>query len=78
MVKDIKLLFDVNNAQELKQVLVSAVKVNKKTGSSTCVLAKFDTSRENYIKTTNLGDSGYVIFRPNEDGTVSKIFRSKD
>ena len=29
----------------LKQILVDAVKANKNIGSSTCVLAKFDTER---------------------------------
>jgi hypothetical protein len=39
-------------------------------GSSTCVMAKFDTERENILKTTNLGDSGYILFKPNRDGTI--------
>ena len=47
-------------------------------GSSTCVLAKFDTSRQNYLRTTNLGDSGYVLFRPDMKGNLEKLFRSKE
>jgi hypothetical protein len=39
-------------------------------GSSTCVLAKFDTERPNILKTTNLGDSGYALFKPSRDGTL--------
>jgi hypothetical protein len=42
------------------------------------VIAKFDTSRENYIKTTNLGDSGYLLIRPEGDGTFTKLFRTKE
>jgi protein phosphatase PTC7 len=37
------MIFDANQAQELKSVLVESVKINQNTGSSTCVLAKFDT-----------------------------------
>ena len=43
--RDIHFLFGKNQAQELKQILVDAVKANKNIGSSTCVLAKFDTER---------------------------------
>ena len=49
-------------------MLVDAVVANGQIGSSTAVLAKFDTSRENFIKTTNLGDSGYTLLRPLGDG----------
>jgi protein phosphatase PTC7 len=64
----------------LKQVLVDSVKDNRYKGSTTCVLAKFDTSRENVIKTTNLGDSGYLILRPStaKDGELVLMFRSKE
>jgi len=78
LVHNIKTIFDQNEAQELKNVLVDAVKANNQTGSSTAVLAKFDTSRENWIKTTNLGDSGYTILRPLGDGKFKQIFRSKE
>lgn len=72
-------MFDKNNAKELREVLVDAVKLNKNQGSTTCVLAKFDTQRPNYIKTTNLGDSGYILYRPNlENGTLTKLFRTVD
>lgn len=78
LVTDINHKFEKNNAWELRHILVESVKVNKKTGTSTVVIAKFDTSRENYIKTTNLGDSGYLILRPKEDGKFEQIFRSKE
>ena len=72
-------MFDKNEAKELREVLVDAVAVNKNQGSTTCVLAKFDTQRPNYIKTTNLGDSGYILYRPNfENGTLTKLFRTVD
>lgn len=76
--RDIKHLFDKNNAQELKAVLVQAVKANKNIGSSTVVLAKFDTTRENFLKATNLGDSGYLLLRPEADGTFTHLFRTKE
>lgn len=78
LVADIKNNFDPNQAQELKKVLVESVKQNRATGSSTCVLAKFDTQRPNFIKTTNLGDSGYVLYRPDSNGGLNQLFRSKE
>jgi protein phosphatase PTC7 len=41
-------------------------------------MAKFDQIRENIIKTTNLGDSGYLILRPdkNTPGKFKTIFKS--
>lgn len=30
------------------------------------------------MKTTNLGDSGYAIFRQKNNGEIEKIFRSKE
>ena len=45
-------------------MLVEAVKANKHIGSSTAVLATMDVVDGSVIlRTTNLGDSGYVIFR---------------
>jgi hypothetical protein len=44
-------------------------------------MVKFDTSRENFIKTTNLGDSGYYILRPVKESNeeyLKFIFRSKE
>ena len=61
------MIFDANEAQELKSVLVESVKMNQFTGSSTCVLAKFDSQRD-VLKTTNLGDSGYLLLRPDDSG----------
>ena len=78
LVSDIKKVFDLNEAAELKQVLVDTVAVNPHTGSSTCVMAKFDTGRKDCLKTTNLGDSGYVLIRPHADGKLEKLYRSKE
>jgi hypothetical protein len=30
-------------------------------------MIKFDNQKDNYIKTLNLGDSGYMILRPNKN-----------
>lgn len=43
-----------------------SVRDNPHIGSSTVVMAKFDSLKDNYIKTLNLGDSGYMILRPNK------------
>mmetsp|Transcript_13299 Transcript_13299/g.22585 ORF Transcript_13299/g.22585 Transcript_13299/m.22585 type:complete len:153 (+) Transcript_13299:45-503(+) len=45
LVTDIKLFYDKDNAGDLKEILIDAVKANKEIGSSTCVLAKFDTEQ---------------------------------
>ena len=45
----------------LKEILVEAVKLNKNMGSSTATLASI--VEPNLLKTTNLGDSGYIIYR---------------
>jgi serine/threonine protein phosphatase PrpC len=70
LVSDIKMIFDANEAQELKSILVESVKMNPNVGSSTCVLAKFDSER-NVLKTTNLGDSGYLLLRPDDTGALT-------
>ena len=48
--------------------------MNKQIGSSTAVLAKLD---RNTLKTTNLGDSGYYVLRPDDD-KVAQVFKSKE
>ncbi len=64
LVKDIEAQFNKNPKGSLKEMLVEAVKVNKHIGSSTAVLATMDvTDGSVVLRTTNLGDSGYVIFR---------------
>ena len=75
---DIKKNNDENPYKQLKTILIESVKQNKNIGSSTVVMAKFDQIRENIIKTTNLGDSGYLILRPekNTPGKLKTIFRS--
>ena len=78
LVANIKTQFDENEAQELKQVMIDSVKSNPNIGSSTCVIAKFDTSRPNFLKTTNLGDSGYLLLRPDTDGNLNPLFRTKE
>lgn len=64
LVNDIKRNYDLNPYKQLKQNLMESVKSNANIGSSTVVMAKFDTIRDSIMKTTNLGDSGYLILRP--------------
>ena len=58
--------------------MFDAVNINENTGTATCCMAKFDTQRENYLKTANLGDSGYLLIRPLGDGKFEKLFRTKE
>ena len=56
------------------------MKLNKNQGSSTAVLASLE--EPNIMKTTNLGDSGYSIYRAEmTDGNSLKLnleFRSEE
>ena len=67
LVLDIQILFNQNKTETLKNILVESVKVNPHTGSSTAVLVKIDPEQNNLIRTTNLGDSGYVHYRFNSE-----------
>ena len=60
-------------------MLIEAVKINPNGGSTTAVMAKIDGDRKKPVtlKTCNLGDSGYLIVRPSDDG-VSTVFRSTE
>jgi len=60
-------------------VLTEAAKINNETGSSTAVLLKMDPENRKVLRTTNLGDSGYIIYRPEpvELGKFKKMYRSK-
>ena len=64
----------------LKEILVEAVKQNKHQGSSTAVLASLE--EPNIMKTTNLGDSGYSIYRAEREGDDKVVltlkFRSEE
>lgn len=63
-----------NRRRSLHSVLDKAVGYVKNKGSTTAVLAElsptFDWNDEEVtLKTCNLGDSGYMIFRPSERGS---------
>ena len=66
----------------LKEILVGAVKLNKNLGSSTAVLASLE--EPNVMKTTNLGDSGYIIYSASQSVidqnsvVLKKTFRSEE
>lgn len=64
LVRNVREVYEASPFKELKQILIDSVRKTDEIGSSTIVMAKFDMVRGNYIKTTNLGDSGYWIFRP--------------
>ena len=83
LTKDIQALYDEHGSKmTLKEILVDAVKMNTNQGSSTAVLASLE--EPNIMKTTNLGDSGYVIYsaarsEADQNETVlTKVFRSEE
>ena len=80
-------LFDTDPDRSLKEILVDSVKANPHGGSTTACLAKLelDSSRNlsasQYAKmhTCNLGDSAYMILRPDpRDHSILKLYRSKE
>ena len=79
LIKLIEEEFKKDPDQELKPLLDSALKQSTCQGTSTAVLLKIDADRPDYIKTINLGDSGYLIFRKkNDSGDISLQFRTKE
>ena len=73
-------MFDKDPKENLKKILIESARKNTHMGSSTCVLLKFDDVRENTIKTTNLGDSGYIILWPSPKNCSSLeiIYKSSE
>eukprot|EP00351_Strombidinopsis_sp_SopsisLIS2011_P000587 CAMPEP_0116879564 /NCGR_PEP_ID=MMETSP0463-20121206/11376_1 /TAXON_ID=181622 /ORGANISM="Strombidinopsis sp, Strain SopsisLIS2011" /LENGTH=100 /DNA_ID=CAMNT_0004529035 /DNA_START=229 /DNA_END=531 /DNA_ORIENTATION=- len=71
-------LYDQDMSRALKDILVDAVKQNPNKGSSTAVMAKLSTDANEFdiLETCNLGDSAYLIVRPNF--TYETVFRSKE
>ena len=79
-------LFDDDPEQSLKEILIDSVKANPHGGSTTACLAKLELDSEQdlfasskYAKmhTCNLGDSAYMILRPNSgDEILRKLYRS--
>mmetsp|Transcript_16017 Transcript_16017/g.13997 ORF Transcript_16017/g.13997 Transcript_16017/m.13997 type:complete len:186 (+) Transcript_16017:14-571(+) len=68
--------FDNDPNATPKQILTRANKRTFKTGTSTCVIAILHPENQT-IATTWLGDSSYMLLRPNTKG-VDKIYRSKE
>lgn len=62
LVHNIKRVFEHDKRQDLKGVLMESVRQNNFIGSSTAVLATLNDKSQ--LLTTNLGDSGYMIYRP--------------
>ena len=74
-------LFESDDSQGLKDMLLQGVKGLQKEqieGSTTVVLAKLepDASATVNMRALNLGDSGYMIVRPQADQTLSLVHRS--
>ena len=57
-----------------KALCVEAAKLTKEMGSSTCVIASIDKEAP-VLYTSNLGDSGYLLIRKQENDLVT-VFRS--
>ena len=42
------------------------------------MLARVDQSKSNVVQTLILGDSVFMILRPNDQGELEKVFRSEE
>jgi serine/threonine protein phosphatase PrpC len=62
-------LYNQTPTESLRQLLVSAVKLNPYLGSTTCVMASIEEGGR--LKTCNLGDSGYLLLRFDNHGIVT-------
>ena len=63
----------------VKDLLIEGVKKTKAIGTSTFVMALMD-EKEMVVKGLNLGDSGYMIVRPelNSENGLKTMYRSKE
>lgn len=64
---------------DLREMLVHAARTNPHIGSTTAVITSFQgetDGKEAKLQTCNLGDSGYLIVRPENE--YETIFRSKE
>jgi len=84
LVRNIEEDFKKDPKGSLKMFLVNSVQKVRHIGSSTCVMATMDVKEANVVmRTCNLGDSGYVIFRAPSLGSTNQeplevYFRSKE
>jgi len=76
-------LYDQGKYSSLKDILDNASRMTKAKGSSTCVMAEIDEEDPHLLRTCNLGDSAYMLLRPQhcEDSQpqvkFEKLFRSE-
>ena len=79
LVADIQTFYEDDRSQDFKDILYSSVAMNHNIGSSTVVMAGFDPARPEVMRTLNLGDSGYIIYRPanfKKPRSLKKVFAS--
>ena len=71
-------------SKPLREILTAGQKAlidAKIDGSTTVVLARLDPETRFHsvnMRTLNLGDSAYMIVRPEKDGGLDKVFRSEE
>mmetsp|Transcript_44260 Transcript_44260/g.42958 ORF Transcript_44260/g.42958 Transcript_44260/m.42958 type:complete len:168 (+) Transcript_44260:206-709(+) len=62
---------------DVKTLLVESVKLTKPMGSSTFVMAILN-EKDAMLRTLNLGDSAYILLRPDGKGGLDQIFKSTE
>lgn len=58
-------------------MLIQSVKETKAMGTCTYVMAWIDP-KESLVETLNLGDSGFLLIRPQTESNFEIIFRTKE
>mmetsp|Transcript_13395 Transcript_13395/g.22812 ORF Transcript_13395/g.22812 Transcript_13395/m.22812 type:complete len:106 (-) Transcript_13395:3-320(-) len=81
LVQMVEKYFDAgySGGETLHNVLMQGSKADREIGSSTLVVAAFDQNDPNTLRTTNYGDSGYMIIRASKDKprTLERLFTSE-
>lgn len=61
-----------NNRTNILDLFVKACENNKHKGSSTCTICRLNYEKTSNLETLNLGDSGYIILRPQLENIESQ------
>jgi len=62
----------------MSSALKNALADNPYHGTCTLLVAQFDEKRPDVVKTHLVGNSGYMIVRPNEEGKYELEFKSEE
>ncbi|KRX04094.1 Protein phosphatase 2C (PP2C)-like domain [Pseudocohnilembus persalinus] len=64
--------------EDPKSIIIDAHTLTKEIGSTTCCVLTINDQDENNLKTSYIGDSGYVIYRKTSQSTFETIYVSEE